>query len=307
MIREKRTLSGPLLEADFYPIYSDGRKMPTRAPKSKPSAEEQRRYNRTMAIKKLIRLVNANFDESDYWLHPTYAPQYAPQDEKQARRDITNFFRRLRTKRASAARQLQKELDELTKTALGSESNGFLPVRIARLEKEIAKLSQPLKYIYVVECVNYKRGPFAGRKNYHFHVFITGGLDRSIIEEMWPYGMRVNCCRFQPERFGPEAAAVYMSKDPQGSKRFVCSRGLKHPNQKSRDGRISHRGVERLAKLRENDAEYWEKRYKGYRFLRCYSRFNAYNGQWYVSAVMYRADGAPPNWEVDDWITEDFS
>lgn len=305
MIREKRTFSGPLLEADFYPIYSDGRKIPTRAPKTKPSAEEQRRYNRAIAIKKLIRLVNANFDASDYWLHPTYAPQYAPQDEKQARRDIANFFRRLRTRRASAAKQLQKEHDALVK-AYAAAPNGSLVFSIEKLRADIVKLSQPLKYIYVVECVTYKRGPLAGRKNYHFHVFVTGGLDRSAIEEMWPYGMRVNCCRFQPERFGPEAAAVYMSKDPQGSKRFVCSRGLVRPTQKCRDGRISHRGVERLAKLRENDAEYWEKRFRGYRFLRCYSRFNAYNGQWYVSAVMYRADGSPPNWKVEDWITEDF-
>lgn len=305
MIREKRTFSGPLLEADFYPIYSDGRRMPTRAPKQKPSAEEQRRYNRTVAVKKLIRLVNANFDSSDYWLHPTYAPQYAPQDEKQARRDISNFFRRLRTRRVSTAKQLQKELGVLVKAYAAAPEHSMLS-RIEQLKSEIAKLSQPLKYIYVLECVTYQRGKLAGRKNYHFHVFITGGLDRNAIEEMWPYGMRVNCCRFQPGRFGPEAAAVYMSKDPQGSKRFVCSRGLVRPVQKRCDGRISHRGVERLAKLRENDAEYWERRYKGYRFLRCYSRFNAYNGQWYVSAVMYRTGGTPPEWEVDYWITEDF-
>ena len=305
MIREKQTRSGPLFEVDFYPVFSDGRRMPVRAPKTKPSTEEQQRYNRTVAEKKLIRLVNANFDSSDYWLHPTYAPQYAPQDEEKARRDISNFFRRVRTKRAAALKECRKELAALEKAY--AAPNGYLLSGIEKLKAKIDKLSQPLRYIYVIECVNYKRGPFAGRKNYHFHVFITGGLDRSVIEEMWPYGMRVNCCRFQPERFGPEAAAVYMSKDPQGSKRFVCSRGLNHPTQKNRDGRISHRGVERLAKLRENDAEYWEKRYKGYRFLRCYSRFNAYNGQWYVSVVMYRADGAPPNWEVDDWITEDFS
>ena len=70
-----------------------------------------------------------------------------------------------------------------------------------------------------------------------------------------------------------------------------------------KDGKISRLGVERLAALRVDDAEYWERRYKGYRFLRCYSRFNPFNGQWYVSAVLYRTNGDPPKWEEEEWIT----
>lgn len=305
MIREKQTRSGPLFEADFYPVFSDGRRMPVRAPKSKPSTEEQQRYNRTVAEKKLIRLVNANFDSSDYWLHPTYAPQYAPQDEEKARRDVSNFFRRVRTKRAAALKECRKELAALEES-YAPAPNGWLLFGIEKLKAKISKLSQPLRYIYVVECVTYKRGKLAGRKNFHFHIFLTGGLDREAIEEMWPYGMRVNCDRFQPERFGPEAAALYMSKDPQGAKRFVCSRSIVRPEERRRDGRISHAGVKHMAALHSDDAKYWEKRYKGYRFLRCYSRYNGFNGQWYVSVVMYRSEGEPPKWEADDWITEDY-
>lgn len=306
MIREKRTYSGSLFEADFYPVYSDGRRMPVRSPKSKPSTEEQQRYNRIIAMKKLIRLVNTNFDNSDYWLHPTYKPEYAPQSDKEARRDLANFFRRVRTKRSSKAKELLKELDEAESACAAVPENKFLLSRVEKIKAEISKLQQPMKYIYVIECVTYQSGKYAGRKNYHFHIFLTGGVDRRVIEEMWPYGVRVNCDRFQPDRFGPEAAALYMCKDPQGSKRFVCSRNIVRPSEKHKDGRISHACVKRMATKCANDVEYWEKRYKGYRFLRCYSRFNNYNGQWYVSVVMYRTEETPPKYEVDDWITEDY-
>ena len=61
-----------------------------------------------------------------------------------------------------------------------------------------------------------------------------------------------------------------------------------------------------MATQRVDDREYWEKRYKGYRFIRCYSRYNDYNGYWYVSVVMYRVkDGqAPPDWNVEEWMDE---
>ena len=59
MIREKKIRSGPLLEADFYPVWRNGVRVPTRAPKTKPSTQEQIKYNQRQAEKKLIRLVNA--------------------------------------------------------------------------------------------------------------------------------------------------------------------------------------------------------------------------------------------------------
>ena len=41
MQREKRTVSGRLLEADFFPVFRSGRAMPTRAPKEKQSSAAQ--------------------------------------------------------------------------------------------------------------------------------------------------------------------------------------------------------------------------------------------------------------------------
>ena len=126
MQREKRTYSGPLLEADFYPVFSDGRSVPVRAPKTKPSTAEQEKYNRTIATKKFIRLVNANFDGTDYLMHPTYSPELAPQDEETARRDLINYFRRVRTKRASEAKRLKRRLASAEAAAAEMPENGFL-------------------------------------------------------------------------------------------------------------------------------------------------------------------------------------
>ena len=307
MQREKQTLSGPLLEVDFYPVFSDGRRIPTRKPKSKPSTEAQNKYNRTIATKKLIRLVNANFDSSDYFMHPTYSPKNAPQDEKQARRDIVNYLRRVKTKRKSEAKRLRADLKNAKVAAEAMPDNDFLSASVDKLKAQIAKLEAPFKYIYVIEKQTYKTGAHAGKVNWHFHLFLTGGVDDRTLEKMWSNGLRTNCNNYQPEKFGPEAAAEYMSKDPQGSKRFCCSKNLEQPIEKTKDGKVSRRTVERMATEYVDDAKYWEKRYKGYRFLRCYNRFNEYNGRWYVSAIMYKTDGAAPEWKEDEWITTDYA
>ena len=62
MEREKKTISGRLLEADFYPVWENGNKMPVRPSGTKESSEAQKKYNNNMAIKRAVRLINANFD-----------------------------------------------------------------------------------------------------------------------------------------------------------------------------------------------------------------------------------------------------
>lgn len=299
MIREKHIKSGKLFEADFYPVWDDGRRMPSRAPKTKPSTAAQAKYNKLRAGKKLVRLINANFDEQDIIMHPTYEQAKAPQCEEDARKDLINYLRRIKNRRASELKKVEKALAALPDIEALAEQR-------KELENRRRKLMAPFKYVYCIEKVEYKTGRYAGRDNWHFHLFVTGGINRNILESMWSNGLRTNADQFQPEKYGPEAIAKYIAKDPQGAKRWVCSRNLDKPiESKPKDGKISRRGVATMAQLRVDDASYWENRYKGYKFIRCYARFNDYNGHWYVSVVMYKAaSGAPPRWNQEEWLTE---
>lgn len=292
MEREKKTISGRLLEADFYPVWENGSKMPVRPTGTKESSEAQKKYNNNMAIKRAVRFINANFDNEDLLLTYTYEQKFAPLTIEGASRDMDNYKRRIKTRRASELKQIEK----LLKTDPQNKKYRAL----------LKKLKAPFKYYYTIEEVIYKTGSLKGQKNYHVHLFMTGGLDRDTVEAMWGKSVRVNARRFRPEVFGPEAAARYISKDPQGCKRFRHSQNLVQPETRVKDGHISSRTVERMAKQLVDDKEYWERRYKGYRFLRCFSRFNKYNGHWYVSVVMYKADsdGLLPDWKIegDDWM-----
>lgn len=295
MIREKKTKSGPLLEVDFYPVFKDGRRIPERPPKTKRSTEAQEKYNQRQAEKKLIRSVNSNFGKDDFFLHLTCNPEYAPKTEKEAMRIVTNAFARFKRKRASNLKKVTAEINELKSAIKITKKNTLLKTRLNELLKTKKKLKEPFKYIYVVERKAYKTGRYAGRTNWHFHCFITGGLTQAEIEEKWPYGVRINADRYQPDKFGPEAAAKYICKDPQGSRRFNCSKNLKKPEiPKPKDGLTSARQVERYAKQRIDDAQYWERKFKGYRFVRCYARQNPYNSRWYVSVIMYKTKEDPP-------------
>lgn len=300
MIREKRTVAGKLFQSDIYPCWSDGRRIPSRAPKTKKSTPEQEKYNKNKAAIEFIRLVSENFNNTDHVMCLTYTPIFAPENEKEARKDVTNFFRCFKRFR-------QKELEKVTKALEALPNDDALAEQRKNLEQKKKKLSAPFKYAYVIGKATYQRGPHKGKTNYHFHLFMTGGIDRDIVEEMWPNGMRCNADRFQPERFGPEAMARYMINQAQGLKKFVtsrnCSRNYRNPKIKNK--KLTAVGVERIAKQRVDDAQYWEKRYPGYRFVKCFPRHNEYNGHWYISVLMWKKDGGePPKWNFDSWADD---
>ena len=285
MIREQHIRSGKLLEVKFYPVFSDGTEIP-RGPKRKTSLKAQKDYNDRQAIKAFVRLINANFDESDLLAHLTYATGQAPATEADARRDMTNYIRRVKTLRASLLKKVREQLRRDPENA--------------ELRERKKKLSAPFKYAYGVEVVEYKSGARKGQSNYHFHLFMTGwgGRDRDEAEKLWTKGIRCNCDRFRPRAFGPEAAARYVAKAPAGVRRFACSKNMEKPIiEPPKDGKVSAREVERMVKQRSEDRTYWENRHRGYEFLGfekspedCY---NEYNGQYYLTVKLYKKDKPP--------------
>lgn len=250
MYREKKIYSGKILEVELYPVYKSGREIPRRAKKEKLSTKEQKNLNDKNARKKLTRLINANFGEGDIVIHPTYRDSEMPSTEQEARRDIVNYIRRVKTYRK------RNDLPEL-------------------------------KYIYVIECKVSKK---TGVMRWHFHM-IMSKMDRDTAEKMWKYGDFTNADRLQPNEYGCEAIARYMTKEPQGKKRWAQSKNLQEPYiPPPKDGRIGKQGVRKMATQYVEDKEYFEKRYKGYQFLKCVPTFNDYNGYWYIEIVMRRKD-----------------
>ncbi len=252
MYREKNIISGKMFEAEFYPIFRDGRAAYIRAPKTKPTSEEQKQLNSKRAKKKLTRLIETNFTEKDIVVHGTYRDNEMPLDIEQVRRDIVNYLRRVK--------------------------------RIRKKEN-----LPDLKYIYVIEAKVSKR---TGVLRWHWHM-IMSGMNRDMAEQMWKHGDWINADRLQPNERGCEALAQYLSKDPRGAKRWAQSKNLKKPVVlPPKDGHIKRRGVKNMATKYIDDAVYWERRYKGYRFVACEAVWNEYNAHWYVNVLMRKWDSS---------------
>lgn len=149
---------------------------------------------------------------------------------------------------------------------------------------------EDLKYICVPE------GGFEGTR-FHFHVTMNGGLDRTVIEELWGYGY-ANGKRLQFNENGVEGLARYVTKQfaahknelPFG-KRWTASRNLLIPEPVDKDGRISAKRVKELATYECENRELFEKLYKGYTLSRVEPFYNDVNGEFYLHVKLYR-DGS---------------
>lgn len=209
--REKRIYSGNILEVEIYPVSIREVKQPRRE-KTKLSTPKQRNLNDKNARKHLSRLINANFTDKDLAVHLTYRDEELPDSEEEARRDVTNFIRRLRYHRRKN------------------------------------NLTAEFKYIAVIE---YKESEDGKKVRMHHHIIMTGDMDRDMVEEIWGKGW-VNTKRLQADEYGYEALANYISKDPKGKKRWTGSRNLKQPVVKVSDYKYTKRKVEEISRCPED-------------------------------------------------------
>ena len=291
--REKNTRSGRLLEVDYYMVDRAGRRIPKHIPKPKSKAElaAQEEYEKKRRIKKAVRYVNANFDEGDYFMALTYDSKHAPLRFKRAEMDVQNYIARVKRHRAKELKKAERQLRKLPRNdaALKELRNALL-----RKRRELRK---PLKWWLSFEKVTYQTGRNKGKPNFHAHLIISGGLSPWQMEKIWGKGIKTSAESFKPEMWGPESAARYMAKDPEGRRTIRHSRNLRAPAQHIRDGAFTRANLEKLCKERVDDRAYWERKFKGYRLLQTAPRYNQYNGQWYMSVVMWKTDGTAPPWD----------
>ena len=248
MIREKNIISGAMYEAEFYPVFPNGRRMPQRKPKTHPTSKEQANLNDKNARKKIVRLVNANFGKGDIVIHGTYCDSEMPSSEEQCRKDIQNYIRRIKRYR---------------------EKQG-LP---------------EMKYIYVIEAKVSKK---TGLVRYHFHMITNAMDRDTAEEMWpfgdWTNADRLQ----PNEKGCEALAKYLVKKPEGGKRWAQSRNLDKPKEPKPKDGKISKRHLQRLATERIDDAPYREKRYKGYRFIEAVARYNEFNGHWYLSVVMFK-------------------
>ena len=256
-IREKRTYSGKSFEPEFYPVRVDGRKY-SRGTKKGLSRAAQKNYNDKVARRYLRRLLDTNFNENDYYCTFTYRDSELPTTYAEVKKDINNFFKRVRRARKKA------------------------------------ELKEELKYIYAIE---YKMSRKTGKARLHLHLVINGGLSRQEVKRLWGKGDIKRVEELQPDEHGFQQLAIYLCKEwtnellPENRKRYTPSRNLKKPKTPPpKDGVFSARYLEKLCKERIDDAEFWERRYKGYRFIEAEATYDEDWGIWHLSVFMRKRD-----------------
>lgn len=243
-IRQKKIHCGEnYLEVDIFPYTETqqeaSKRKGTRAKKEKVSEPKQRNLNDKNAKRYFIQLINANFGEGDLHVTLTYNNKFLPATIKDAEKEIGNYLRRINYKR-------KKE---------GMES---------------------LKYVLVTEYKTKKDDDRPIR--IHHHLIINGGINRDIVEDLWSKKQKgqkkgerigyVNADRLQPDEDGSGIAALgnYLTKDPQGKKRWSSSQNLERPWSRPNDHKYSRREVEKIAK-NPPGREYWEKKYPGWTLI----------------------------------------
>ncbi|AKL96649.1 hypothetical protein CACET_c32050 [Clostridium aceticum] len=245
--REKKISSGEIFEVEIYPISKKQKKQP-RAKKKKLTVPKQKNLNNKNAVKHLIRLLNTNFTNADLAVHLTYTEKELPQSEKEARKDVANYIRRIKHYRKKSG----------------------LPL---------------LKYIAVIE---YREKEEEGKAvRLHHHIVMSGDMDRDKVEELWGKG-RANADRLKADEFGYEGLARYISKDPRGNKRWTQSKNLKQPTVDVSDSRYkSKRKIEEIARNPE-DKEFFSKLYPGYILNSCKVEVNEITAGIHIYVKMRR-------------------
>lgn len=91
--RRKLVQTGRTVEVELYPVYkSNG----PRGKKKAKSRKAQMNLNAKNSLKSLVRIVNNNFDETGFFVTPTFDNAHLPADAAEAKRIVKNYLARLR-------------------------------------------------------------------------------------------------------------------------------------------------------------------------------------------------------------------
>ena len=169
-----------------------------------------------------------------------------------------------------------------------AKADAYNFLRAVKRRREKAGM-QELKYVYSVG------GGEDTNERTHVHVVLTGGISREELEEIWEKGY-ANADQLQPNENGLEELARYLAgqqkKRTKGRRRWVASRNLRKPKQRTSDTKVSNARVRRLAVDFPNSAkEIMEKLYPNYTHTKTVMRFSDVVDGAYIRCVMREKPG----------------
>lgn len=91
--REKKYICGDYIDIQIFPVYPISR---SRKERRRPTKAVQEKLNTKNARRQLLRLVRTNFKSGDMFLTLTYTDIHMSNDVEKAKKDIQNFFRRMK-------------------------------------------------------------------------------------------------------------------------------------------------------------------------------------------------------------------
>lgn len=238
----KTIKSGRVFEVEIYPIFNSLMDIP----KIKlDNSIRQNNLNDKKSRKRMIRAVNANFGKNDLWLTYTYADGYHPETQEQAKRNLTNYLRRVN--------RIRK------KRGLGNA-----------------------KYLYITE---WEEGPGGTRCHYHVLMEKGIDRDTLEDMWYYAVRNDSTRLHPDEEGISGLAAYMADKKRSKGERRWTPSKNLIKPVEFVSHARIkSRRQVERMAKDHEEIRTFFEKekRWKKYQFLRAEVMYNEFNAAFYI-------------------------
>lgn len=270
-IREKKIDCTNYREVDIIPRTDNAERAVKgkRGKKQRVTEPKQKDLNDQNARRYLVQLGNGNFGIGDLHVSSTYDDKHLPSTVEEAEKTVNNYLRRISYRR----------------NKLGLD---------------------PLKYILVTEYKFDKDGTTI--KRIHHHIIMNGGLDRDEVEAMWTNERIswkkykedpdyrnsieqlgwVNADRLQLNENGIEALCKYITKDPQGKKRWSSSRNLERPIQRpAADHKYSKAKVEMLAKSADAGKDFFEKQFPDFDIVSITPKYYEDTG-WHIYLKMWR-------------------
>lgn len=238
----KSIKSGRVFEVEIYPWFNSLKDVPR---VKMDNSRSQNNLNDKNSRKWMIRIINENFEKNDLWLTFTHHDDHHPKTERQAKRNITNYLR-----------------------------------RVNRIRKK--RGLKNAKYLYITE---WEEGPEGTRCHYHVLMEKGIDRDTLEDMWYFAVRNDSTRLHPDEEGISGLAAYMADKKRNKGERRWTSSKNLKRPKPSVSHAKIrSHRQVERMAKDYEEIRTFFEKekRWKKYEFLRAEVMYNEFNSAFYI-------------------------